>query len=704
MKRKNSDLPYQPFLYDRSLLSLVFGLGIGVIVTVIVLLSLPDNRLPGWLRQHNDTVPAVMLTPTFVPIQQPTATATSLAVSAPTINMIYHAGIQSNSPVNQLMEHCDYTDNTYMLHVSAVGDNFSSSMAHTGVHSPDGRYVTFEIDSEVYLQRVGEPDLLKLEGNFTEDARYLTWEPGGDRAIFADQLSPTEEALHLFDFRDGLDQASQTVLPISRDAYEQGSWSWVPNQDYLSWQSGSTLEIWSVARREQVYQHRASRIERTAWAYDGSYLALLAIYPNQPQALTLTLIQVNGMHSRSYPVDFGPSSDLIWSPDHRQVALVGQRQVRIDDTNHMQSTLRIYPVSLDQEPIEYHPTGYATGPVAWSTDSQSVLFWQVQDNDYQLRQWTIRDDTARLLNTADDSPSSGPPTLLTSPDAQYIGTGFSLRQPVAHQHIVLFDDSTLILSNQDGSDTLVLAEQVQSIKAQEWSADNGHLAVVWSAQDQPAMLITWTDTEIVQTISLSAINFFQMEWSADGSHLVVEYEESREGLQIMLLIDAQTGQYRQLGEGFESVIWPGFHHPNAYFAFHWRGSAGGFGYDGYSADGYRLFRVTYTNPVPWTIDEVFFSPNGEWAALKTFSPKTDLYIAPTDGSPGATVRADMPGLGDPVWSPDSRLIAFTEWDGKQQTVSIIDSEGATRWKTPFPYEVRDVILTWEPCAGGENTD
>lgn len=696
MKRKNSIPPIPIAPHPRSLLSLLMGLNMGIILAAIVGLVLTGADLGDLPWQKTGVTP----TAAVFPAANARLTGGSVSDSAPTVNLVYSAGVQANTPVDQLLEHCDYTDNTYMLYVHAVGDDFSSSLTRTSVHSPDGRYVTFELGGEVYLQKVGEPELLKLEGDFTRNPKYLTWEPGGARALFAD---PTDNGhnLHLFDFRAGLKNAKQTVLPIPYALNNgNGQWAWVPNQDSLIWQSDYGLEIWSVAQRSRVY-FQPMRALSVAVSYDGTNLAILSTVPNQrPADYTLTLVQTNAQGEQIIDVDLSGGNGLLWAPDNRHLAVIGTQEA-LNGTQP--DIIQIYAVGEDRKVSQNLPNNLRIDSVAWSADSESLIFWETgNSNNFQLSRWHFADGRKQTLDTSDRVPQVGPYQPISAENTQYIGQGYALREPVARQQTLTIDNGKLYLSNQDGSEPLVLATNVYTVESYAWASDNMHLAVVWWPNtDNGVRRVTWTDGATVYGFKLASDQSVRLDWAADGQFLAVEYIDPAQHQRYLVLLDATTGESHRLGPGFDQLYSAGFHHPGALYAFHWRDRAGNYGYEGYDENGRRQFRVSYTNPRPWAIDAVFFSPDGEWAALKTFAPDSDLYLARTDGSPNEEVRTDMRGLGDPFWSPDSRLIAFTEWDGDQQTVSIVDVAGQTRWKTPFPYEIREVYMTWEPC-GAEN--
>jgi hypothetical protein len=115
----------------------------------------------------------------------------------------------------------------------------------------------------------------------------------------------------------------------------------------------------------------------------------------------------------------------------------------------------------------------------------------------------------------------------------------------------------------------------------------------------------------------------------------------------------------------------------------------------------RLFRVVVEGDVSRS-SELFFSPDRQVAAVKVRLPDQEkLALARTDGSPPVIARAGLSGLGDPLWSPDSRLVAFTQ-SGQRGPVTwqIVGADGQDVWSLPPARPGAEYVwgnLAWAEC-------
>lgn len=129
-------------------------------------------------------------------------------------------------------------------------------------------------------------------------------------------------------------------------------------------------------------------------------------------------------------------------------------------------------------------------------------------------------------------------------------------------------------------------------------------------------------------------------------------------------------------------------------------------------DGSRLRPLIETSPgqrlYPWE-----WSPDGSWLALRGYvddpslsGANYDIYVVEADGSGLRNLTTDASDVeaaasqGDPTWSPDGRMLAFTDDGGHQETetnvIQVIDIDGTGRRTITDPSNPR---FTQDPSPG-----
>jgi len=122
-------------------------------------------------------------------------------------------------------------------------------------------------------------------------------------------------------------------------------------------------------------------------------------------------------------------------------------------------------------------------------------------------------------------------------------------------------------------------------------------------------------------------------------------------------------------------------------------------YDGISVD---LFNLAEVSRSLWVgnvdrLENIIWSPDGSTAALKVARDEGEsLLLVFMDGRLTITLRSGLSGLGDPLWSPDSSMLAFTQSIGSTPVeLEVVAIDGRSIWTfSPFPLEW---MLLWFPC-------
>lgn len=127
-------------------------------------------------------------------------------------------------------------------------------------------------------------------------------------------------------------------------------------------------------------------------------------------------------------------------------------------------------------------------------------------------------------------------------------------------------------------------------------------------------------------------------------------------------------------------------------------------------DGSRLRPLIKTSPgqrlVPWE-----WSPDGSWLAL--YGANFDIYVVEADGSGLRNLTTDASDAeaaasqGDPTWSPDGRMLAFTELTAETNVIQVIEIDGTGRRTVtdpsnpgftpdPSPHGLQAYAPEWSP--------
>ncbi len=213
-----------------------------------------------------------------------------------------------------------------------------------------------------------------------------------------------------------------------------------------------------------------------------------------------------------------------------------------------------------------------------------------------------------------------------------------------------------------------------------------------------------------------------LSWSADGEWIA--FNAGQDDEQAIYVVPAAGGEPKKI---------PGNQFRGAY-ALSYRlslspdGETLAFAYDDPEADGeaevspYRqVFLSIYTTPVEggqptkltpiWSIEPAF-SPDGRFVAYLKFARAEDedrgdgygwykeLWVIPAAGGT-PVLLADSIAARGPVWSPDSRMIAFIREDAESQEVWVlpISEEGratAAPLRIPLPRESQHPLAGWTP--------
>jgi Tol biopolymer transport system component len=276
--------------------------------------------------------------------------------------------------------------------------------------------------------------------------------------------------------------------------------------------------------------------------------------------------------------------------------------------------------------------------------------------------------------------------------------------------------------DSDGTHRTMLAENADDAGEPYWSPDGQFVAAVWATGQQAnrvvRLSITRQDGSGLRILDDHFWDVRDLRWLSDGKSLAfVAWRGNAQGKPFFSaeVINLETGQLRRLADGFVQISMFAVDTRSGGITFWWRMADGQIGADSYKPDGTRLYRFRadastgasingqLSQGQYWTAlqpgsPQVFPAPDGSIAALK-LGPlgNESLQLASSDGAWTRLIRSGLSGLGDPVWSPDGRMLAFTQSvKGQPVTLSVIRADGSP--VQDINRFARDYAgLTWTKC-------
>jgi Tol biopolymer transport system component len=646
---------------------------------------------------------AVSALGTLTTTPYPSATPPSLVLATP-------------APLAQLANHCEATSNTYWLHVGTRQSvSFTTSPVEQQVLSPTGEFMLLQTGSTVFVEQAGSPDIvqLDLDGYVYIGGSNSQWSATGVRlAIIQDD--PAVPGVSLYDFSAGLRgyRWFKVIIPVNSPT----NLLWSPEGEYLA----VNRQIISFSQRKVIYDGAWGQ---RVWSPDSRWLASYGPYN---QGYVLHLVRPDTGQNFTFSLDHEVLYTF-WSPDSQHILVIekgalaqvygidgqvwalGQKQSVGGGGN-----LYLPPASDDYKQLW-------SLPFFWQPDGAALYFWRYDtESGYNLVRWTP-DQPVEVVLKSTGAPILALGRLLPDPWIYGDGTSFLALQPALYQEpkIALHDriavkehqtyHQQIKLLRPDGSAPTVLVADAHDVRKLVWSNDGLAFGVVWAIQDQARQRVFASWDVMGQTVEVELENdislVHSLEFAPENAALVLIVE--RPGGESVMMFDALTGKRTTLLEQIEDVAWPTFYSPDGFYTLRWISRAGESGYDAYKRDGSRLFRIADPPFHVWS--RIFFSPDRQWAAIKTGDQSGEaLALAKLDGSPARILVSGLQGLGNPSWSPDSKMINFTyQFYNADSMLEIINIEGEKLWSTPYHYprpnpdwpqtSPRDVVLTWQKC-------
>lgn len=598
---------------------------------------------------------------------QPTAASTAFSLPTP---------IPTQTPI-PLPDLCA-SDQAYQLDIISLSERQRTTDYRVEV-SPDGRYEAYWNQDGLFVRTVDHTVTMPLASG-----DGIRWSPTGNWLAYVSGENYYNQALDIvvYDVQAGLFPDRKIVLN-ARLNHPGDLVGWSPDGRYLYTIAGDDLAVWSVDQQTIIFHSVKEQtwIDEAVWSPNAGYLAYS--WREACCELQISLAALDGSAELVFDrPDQVPPEYLFWSPDSRYVLVINQSPTNMRLTltllgldgreielTHNLHVWRSDPRTFAPSQLPPDRTWYNERFYSYRWQGTTLLFWEeLGSQNYRLNLWNGGETAQTLLITPRppffplDQPQSGRTAIYYEEDGQY--------------HIDLMD--------ADGTNRVPFIAHADDAGNPDWSPDGTRLAATWAEGegDERRVKLSWIDADGANYHELDQgyADIRDLNWSPYTDELAFTSNQGK-GYQVEI-VDLITAERTVLNEPSRNL-----------YTTYWCGS------DGLEdCQGLFLLRAEAVQ-----ISRPVLSPDGLYAAFKTrrayFSCHEELYLARADGSEPRRLRSRLCGLGDPVWSPDSQSIAFTQNKDKQVTMEVVTISGETVMSAPFTFPLWGTVTEWRACNG-----
>jgi len=613
----------------------------------------------------------------------------------------------------QLADQCVQTGSYRLQVANDPSGVYSPFAAAEEFPSPDKRWIAYRDGQGMRIRDSTSGASALLTDSYAYPIYSNQWTPDGNHLALLEKIdfytNGSDMKVKLFDLSGGLNGIVEQSLPLVESSNPLvGGWS--PDGNYLLLIYHGTLTApprimaWSLAEQKFIFESKVDSLPiyilRQTWSPDGAWLAFTWEGTGSAGGLQshwLTMVALPGGQANALLLSEGSydssiyDSTLLWSPDSQQMALVRGPTLALyrPDASAPYSSIDIpdrWQGAHTEWNINAGPSAFPW--VSWA-DSQSIMVWrQPIVGKFELDHWPLAGTALEPMMITTRRPFFPPQVVAAS-----VAPRLAIYIPGETNRIDLIDP--------DGSGAIPFVTGADDAGDPDWSPTGQTVAAVWdtAAGDARRIRLAWSDPQgrdsrYIDTPYVDIRNLF---WSPDGKALTFIGVGADNRFAVELL-DMATGQHQVLIDALANVIYPRYFDQGTFYTLRWRAVSGVEGFSGFDRAGAQAFRFVVSGDVA-RASELFFSPDRAMAAVKVRLPGLEeFHILPADGGVGTIARKNLSGLGDPIWSPDSHLIAFSQSINYQiATLQIIDREGHDVWQQDGYGLYWAGPLVWQPC-------
>jgi Tol biopolymer transport system component len=561
----------------------------------------------------------------------------------------------------------------------------------TSIASPDGSYSVARVTDSLYLRpQNGDDDIFLSSVPYDEFvmSENVFWSHDSQHVAIVEGEVFFSQALNVRVYN----LAGESSLLNAELDQPSNVIGWSPDDRYFVMLSNMNLmSIWDWQTGERAFDFSNVDSNHLEWSPDGNYVAHYWTH-NDPRNPTsgYDITVLDGSSTTRVQWNAGVYSDgavensLLWSPDSQYLMIFYVENYTAAYFRGLKVLQANGEEVLDLTRTTTEKDGTLINlPIYWSENSDAVLMWELQeDAHYQLLSYPLNGDEPETL-MAD---------VLRIPYAAPVGGRTALYDRQNERY-------SITLMDTDGENTVPFITDATDAGNPDWSSDGQTVAAVWATEDAAGrhVQLSWVDAagenrhDIVRSSAGDYLDIQSLRWSLDNRYLMY-IGVTPELAYSIDLVNLSTGEHQVLRADLSGVELVQYDTARGLFTFVWYTENGEFGFAGYNTDGTMAFDYLRSHRFIQ-----FPSPDGQTFAIKGWTPDGETLLLATDeGETEYVLGSHLDGLGDPLWSPDSQMVMFTQWiQPSETTIHVYTLEGVKLWSTEYNWAWN--LVGWESC-------